>query len=144
MKGVEDWYLGKYYLYVRVYGSTRAPHILPFFVPCYLIMREISYQTTRTRVTSLLMSSNKKLWHIFPIYIGNYTISNSVHSRKEEESLHDVCLFFGETKAHDPHELVIGHVIYVGVTHPNIHVVYFEEDRLKGVILYEDFFTETT
>jgi hypothetical protein len=59
MKGVEYWYLGKYYSYIRVYGSTGAPHILPLFVPDHLLMREISYQTTRKRVTSLLMRSSK-------------------------------------------------------------------------------------
>jgi hypothetical protein len=27
MKGITDWYLGKYYTYVRVYGTIGAPHI---------------------------------------------------------------------------------------------------------------------
>jgi hypothetical protein len=44
MKGIVDWYLGKYYTYVRVYGTTGAPHIFPYFVPDHLLMREISYQ----------------------------------------------------------------------------------------------------
>jgi len=84
------------------------------------------------------MSSKKKLWPIFPIHIGNYTISNCAHARKEEEALHDVCIFLGEPKGHDPHEIVVFHIRYVGLTHPNIHVVDFEEDRLKGVIFYEE------
>jgi hypothetical protein len=39
---------------------------------------------------------------------------------------------------YDPHELVVGHIGFVGLTHPNIHVVDFEEDRLKRVLFYED------
>jgi hypothetical protein len=58
MKGIVDWYLGKYYTYIRVYGTTRAPHILPYFVPDCLLVREIAYQTMKTRVTSFLMSSS--------------------------------------------------------------------------------------
>jgi hypothetical protein len=138
MKGVEDWYLGKYYSYIRVYGSTGAPHIFPCFVPYHLLMREIDYKTMRPRVTSLLISSSKKLWPMFPIHAGNYTISNGPHARKEAEALQDVCLCLGEPKGHDPHEIVVGHVKSVGLTHPNIHVVDFEEDRLKRVLFYEE------
>jgi hypothetical protein len=138
MKGVADWYLGKYYSYIRVYGSTGAPHILPYFVPDHLLMREISYQTMGTWVTSLLLRSSKKLWPLFPIHIGNYTLSNGPHARKEAKSLQDVCLCLGEPKGHDPHELAVGHIRSVGLTHSNIHVVDFEEDMFKGVLFYEE------
>jgi hypothetical protein len=46
----------------------------------------------------------------------------------------DVFLCLGEPKVHDPHELMVVHVISVGITHPNIHVVDFEEDGFKGVL----------
>jgi hypothetical protein len=72
------------------------------------------------------------------MHIENYTISNGGHARKEAESLQDVCLCIGEPKGHDPHELVVVHITYVGLTHPNIYVVDFEEDRLKGVLFYEE------
>jgi hypothetical protein len=88
---------------------------------------------------SLFMSSRKKMWPMFPMHIGNYTISNDGHAKKEAEALQDVCLCIGEPKGHDPHELVVGHITSVGLTHPNIYVVDFEEDRLKGVLFYEEF-----
>jgi hypothetical protein len=44
----------------------------------------------------------------------------------------------GEPKLHDPHELAISHVRIVGLTHPNIHIVYFEKDKFKGVLLYDE------
>jgi len=129
MKGIVDWYLGKYYTDIRVYGTMGAP--------C-LLVREVSYQTMRTRVTSFLISSSKKLWPLFPIHIGNYSLSNEQHPRKEVEALHDLCLFLGSEKGHDPHELAVSHVRYVCLTHPNIHVADFEEDRFKGVVFYEE------
>jgi len=138
MKGVEDWYLGKYYSYIMVYGTSGAPHILPYFVPDRLLMREIAYQTMGTWVASLLLSSSKNVFPLFPIHIANYTLSNGPHARKEAKSLQDVCLCRGEAKGHDPPELAVGHVRSVGLTHSNIHVVDFEEDRFKGILFYEE------
>jgi hypothetical protein len=65
MKDVADWYLGKYYTYIRVYGNTRAPHLLPCYVPDKLLIREIAFQTMGTGITSLLLGSSKKLWPTF-------------------------------------------------------------------------------
>jgi hypothetical protein len=48
MKGIVDWYFCKYYSYIRVYGTIGSPHLLPYFVPDHLLMREISYQTMGT------------------------------------------------------------------------------------------------
>ena len=36
MKGIVDWYLGKYYTCVKEYGTTGAPHFFPCFVPNHL------------------------------------------------------------------------------------------------------------
>jgi hypothetical protein len=95
MKGIIDWYLGKYYTYIRVYGTTGAPHIFPYFVPYRLLIREIAYQTMRTWVTSLLLNNSKKLWPLFPVHIGNYSLLNGQHARKEAEALQDLCLCLG-------------------------------------------------
>jgi hypothetical protein len=134
MKGIVYWYLGKYNTYGRVYVTTRAPHIFPYFVTDILLMREIVYQIVRKWVTSFLMRNNNKLWPLFPIHIGNHNLSNGPHARKEEEALQYVCLCLGEEKGHDPHELAVGHVRCVGLTHSNIHVVDFEEDGFKRLI----------
>jgi hypothetical protein len=34
--------------------------------------------------------------------------------------------------------MAISHVSFVGLTHPIIHIVYFEEDKFKGVLLYDE------
>jgi hypothetical protein len=38
MKGVADWYLGKYYTYIMVYRDFEAPHLLPNYVPDKLLI----------------------------------------------------------------------------------------------------------
>jgi hypothetical protein len=59
MKGVVDWFFYKYYSFIRVYGTTGAPHILPYFIPDRLLMREIAYQTMGFGITTLLQTNNK-------------------------------------------------------------------------------------
>jgi hypothetical protein len=44
----------------------------------------------------------------------------------------------GDLKGHDPHELAINHVSSIGLSHRNIHVVDFEEDKFKGVLSYDE------
>jgi hypothetical protein len=85
MKSIADWYLGKYYTYIIVHGSTGAPH-LPYYVPDILLIREISFQTMGTCITSLLLGSGKTFWPIFPINIGNYSLLNGAHARKEADA----------------------------------------------------------
>jgi hypothetical protein len=101
MNEVADLFLYKYYSYIRVYGTTRAPHLLPYFFLDHFLIRDIAYQTMGSGVTALLKISSKKLWPIFPIQIGSYTISNSQHARKEVEALQELILCLGEPKGHD-------------------------------------------
>jgi hypothetical protein len=44
VKDIGDWYIGKYYTYVRIYGCASAPHLLPKYIPDKLVVREIAYQ----------------------------------------------------------------------------------------------------
>jgi hypothetical protein len=101
-------------------------------------MREITYQMMGFIFTMLLQTNIKILWPIFPLHIGSYFISNSQHARKEDETLQKLISCLSEPKGHDPHELAIIHVRSVSLTHPNIHVVYFEEDKFKGVLSYDE------
>ena len=136
MKGVADWFFYKYYSFIRVYRTTRVPHLLPYVVPDRLLKREITYQTMGSGVTPLLQTNSKRLCPVFPLHIGSFSISNAQHTMKEAETLHELILCPGESKGHDPHELAISHVSFVGLTHPNIHIVDFEEDKFKGVLSY--------
>jgi hypothetical protein len=75
------------------------------------------------------------LAHI-PVNIGNYTLLNGPHARKEAEALQEICLCLGEPKGHDPKNLALNHVKYVGLTHPVIHVVNFCRGGFqRGLIL---------
>jgi hypothetical protein len=62
LRDIEDWYMGKYYTHVRIYGSYEAPHLLPKYVPDRLLSVEATYQTIGIGITSFLSVNNKKLW----------------------------------------------------------------------------------
>jgi hypothetical protein len=84
------------------------------------------------------MSSSKKFWPLFLVHIGNYSILNGKHARKEAEVLQDICLFLGSAKGHDPQELEVSHVRAMGLNHYNIHLVDFDEYMFKGIFFYEE------
>jgi hypothetical protein len=45
LKEIGDWYMKKYYTYVRIFGAIGPPHFLPKYVPDKFLAREIAYQT---------------------------------------------------------------------------------------------------
>ena len=45
VKAYVDWYITSDGVYIRISGSTKAPHWLPHFVPDTLLLQEIAYQT---------------------------------------------------------------------------------------------------
>jgi hypothetical protein len=125
IKWVANWFLYKYYSYIRVYGTTEAPHLFPYFILDHFLLREIVYFNHGIGVTTLLKTNNKTIWLVFPIQIGSYTISIGQNVRKEAEALQELILCLGEPKEYDPHEMEIIHVRSIGLTHPNIHVFLF-------------------
>ena len=54
-------------VYIRILGSTRAPHWLPHFVPDTLLLQDIAYQTYVNAVVASLHRKKKCLWPPFPL-----------------------------------------------------------------------------
>ena len=54
-------------VYIRIGGSTKAPHWLPHFVPDTLLLQEIYYQTYVNGVVASLHRNKKGLWPSFPL-----------------------------------------------------------------------------
>ena len=57
-------------VYIRISGSTKAPHWLPHFVPDTLLLQDISYQTYVNGVVASLHRKNKGLWPLFSLSTG--------------------------------------------------------------------------
>lgn len=42
---VGDYYVSLLGVYLKLYGSTKAPHLLPYYMPDKIVLLEIAYQT---------------------------------------------------------------------------------------------------
>ena len=60
-----DQYMTSDGVYIRMSGSTKAPHWLPHVLPDPLLLKEISYQTYVHGVATSLHKAKKGLWPLF-------------------------------------------------------------------------------
>ena len=59
---IARWFGEEFFTYVRVFGSTAPPHVLPLYIPDKLLAREISYQTCgEGGLTKYLKDKNKAI-----------------------------------------------------------------------------------
>ena len=61
-----SWYMTPDGVYLRMIGSTKAPHCLPHFIPNKLLLQEIAYQTHINGVSTSLIKARKGAWPPFP------------------------------------------------------------------------------
>lgn len=106
---IGDWYLNEPSTDIRIYGATKAPHLLPKHVPERLVIREIAYQTILHGFNASLAKDQNKLCPAYPIYIGLYGLTNSKFAKMEAEAMEDSQ--FGEErfKRHDLGKVVLFH-----------------------------------
>ena len=69
-------------VYIRMVGSTKAPHWLPHFISDSLLLQVIYYQTYVNGVASSLHQAKKSLWPLFPLSMGVYKIENFKHTKE--------------------------------------------------------------
>lgn len=77
IKRIGDWYLMEHNTYIRVHDATKAPHLLPWFVPDKLVLQEVAYQTVIYGVGGMLYLGKKAICPPLPLYIGLYSFSNT-------------------------------------------------------------------
>jgi hypothetical protein len=56
-----------YGTYIKVYGATKSPHLLPKFIPEKLVLQEITYQTLVHGVGVALNRDKKMIWPPLPL-----------------------------------------------------------------------------
>lgn len=56
---IRDGYVTKDHTYIRIYGATKAPHILPRYVTDHVILLEIAYQTLVHGLRAALVRKKK-------------------------------------------------------------------------------------
>ena len=83
MEKYGDWYMTPDGVYIRMIGSTKAPHWLPHFIMDKLLLQGITYQTSINGVFTSLLKEKKGPWPPFPFSTRMCKIEN-VKQEKDE------------------------------------------------------------
>jgi hypothetical protein len=76
-------YLDKRSIYIRVFGATEAPHLLPDHVPDRLLMGEICYHTILQGYNATLVKDKKRAFIPYSFHVGFYMVKDTAQSKKE-------------------------------------------------------------
>ena len=131
---VEEWFT-----YIRVFGSTMNPHVLPLYVFGKLLAREISHQIVGKGLTKTLKDNKKPLWPSFPIRCGYFLLENFNHATKESLSLESLKLHTLPKRQFDP-DKITHNITIVAKIKPFNHEAKNPEDILQSVESFEQVF----
>jgi hypothetical protein len=67
---VGHWYLDEHTTYIKVFGATRATHLLPAHIPDLLIVGEICYQTILQGYNATLVKDKKQDFIPYGFHVG--------------------------------------------------------------------------
>jgi hypothetical protein len=80
---VVHWYLDERDTYIRVFGATGAPHILPSHVPDRLVVGEICYQTILQGYNATLVKDKKWAFIPYGFHVGFYLVKDTAQAKQE-------------------------------------------------------------
>ena len=72
------------FTYIKIFGASTTPHLLPRYVPNRIVPRKITYQTMVHGIASFLSTHAKIYWLKFMIKLGLFTLTNFPHANKED------------------------------------------------------------
>ena len=118
---IGDWYIEKELTYLRIYGATAAPNLLPKFVPDRLVLREIAYETLLFGFNASLVKEKLRLFITYPMHISPYGLNNYFFARIEAQAIDEYRFLDGRFKRDDPKHLVAQHAAQLGILWPYAH-----------------------
>jgi hypothetical protein len=74
---VGHWYLDERDTYIRVFGATRAPHLLHVHVPDRLVVGEVYYQTILQGYNATLVKDKKQAFIPYGFHVGFYLVKDT-------------------------------------------------------------------
>ena len=99
-----NWYMTFDGVYIRMIGSTKAPHWLPHFISDKLLLQMIALQTCINGVSASLLKAKKGHWPPFPFYIGMCKIENVKQTKYEANVLSSFKFREVNSQIHDPNQ----------------------------------------
>ena len=104
-----DYYLTEDEMYIRMYGYSREPSLLPKYATDYVVHKEAARQVFLDGIGSFLFKHKKETYPPIPFILGSYKSSKV---KKDDEFLQELEQFhFGEMNFHtnDSQNKVVEH-----------------------------------
>jgi hypothetical protein len=80
---VIHWYLDERDTYIRVFGATGEPHVLPVHVPNRLVVGKIYYQTIMQGYNVTLVKDKKRVFIPYGFHVGFYMVKDISQAKQE-------------------------------------------------------------
>jgi hypothetical protein len=103
---VGHWYLDERDTYIRVFGATRASHLLPAHVSDWLVVREICYQTILEGCNATLVKEKKQTFIPYGFHVDFYLVKDTAQDKQEGLSQLEFKFQTCRFRKHDPKGLV--------------------------------------
>ena len=101
-------------VYIRIVGSTKPPHWLPYLVPDTFLLQEMYYKTYVNGVAASLHRNKKGLWPPFPFITQVCKIENFKQDKEEVGMLASYKFKEVTLGRHDPEGKLKEHLQQVG------------------------------
>ena len=105
---VADWFPFAEGTFIRVLGSFKTPHALPWFVTDKLLLQEVCYQIT-SNFLKVLTKGKKKPWPTLSLTIGAYIVKDFREVEAEAEQIRGFFLEPLDYWTYDPERIVPTH-----------------------------------
>jgi hypothetical protein len=135
---VGHWYFEETITYIRVFGATGVPHLLPIHVPDQLIVGEICYQTILQGYNATLVKDKKRDFIPYGFHIGFYMVKDTAHMKQEGLSQLEYRFPTGRFQKHDPKGLVLQHASQVSSCWSYAHDSFEDEIFTEGAQNWEE------
>lgn len=125
------------FTYIRVFGSTATPHVLPWYVSDKVLAKEIAYQIVTKGVTKSLKDSKKSIWPTFTLRCGVYCLNDFKHAQVEVKHIHSLNLVEFREMKYDPIK-----VVYDFTTDIKVKEFVHEDDHFDYLFLVVEQFSQ--
>lgn len=124
---VRKYFIEEWFTYIRVFGSTTDPRVLPLNISDKLLAREIARQAVEKGLTKLLKENKKLLCLSFPIRCGSFSLENFNHAIKESVSLESLRLHTFPKRRFDRDKIAYDITTTMNIKPYNHEANYFED-----------------
>jgi len=99
------WFGEELFTYIRVFGSIKALHVLPYYVRITYWQERFPTKHWGDGITKTLKEQNKSISPTFPLQCGAFMLHDFGHMKKEIQNITSLNLATMSSKQYDPNKV---------------------------------------